>query len=83
MYKILLSYGSTTKNLWKPYMVEKTETVEPEVNDEEPSTTTSIVEYETNDETELKSTIIELLKTVPSNQIRVIEDKTYTIDLLF
>lgn len=76
MYKILLSYGDISKKIWKPYMVEETVTVD-EV------TTTSVVEYETDSEYELETIIIELLKTVPSNQIRVIEDKTYTIDLLF
>ncbi|MEG1863337.1 MAG: hypothetical protein RR198_06985 [Oscillospiraceae bacterium] len=44
---------------------------------------TSLEEYQTASLVELEKKIKEILATVPQNNIRVVQDVTYTLDVLF
>lgn len=77
-------------SLWSYHTEKKEIVVTPEVTD--PTTgqvstpaVTEIVdtEYETDNMDDLENKVIELMESYTSRQIRVVEDITYTIDLLF
>ena len=90
MYKIMTLVRDGTKPLWTPYMAVKEVVLTPPVTEPDtgsviaPAVTESKpVEYEVETLEELEETVKELIATVPSKQIKVVEDLTYTIDILF
>lgn len=90
MYKIMTLVRDGTKPLWTPYMTVKEVVITPPVTDPDtgsviaPAVTEfKTVEYEAETLDELEEAVKELIATVPSKQIKVVEDLTYTIDILF
>lgn len=91
MYKIMtLIRDRGASSLWSYYTEEKEIIVTPEVTDPTsgqvltPAVTEKAnVEYETDNMNDLESKAIELMAVYASKQIRVVEDLTHTIDLLF
>lgn len=91
MYKIMtLIRDRGTSSLWSYYSEKKEVVVTPEVTDPTsgqvltPAVTETVdMEYETDNMDDLESKVIELMADYTFKQIRVVEDLTYTIDLLF
>lgn len=90
MYKIMTLARDGAKPLWTPYMVEKEVIVTPPVTNPDTGsivtpavTEKKTVEYEVETLEEVEETVKTLVSTVPTKQIKVVEDLTYTIDILF
>lgn len=74
MYKILIKYDSDKLNLWMPYGTTTTST----------TGNSAFTEFETDDVTVLKETILKLDKEYGFEKIRVVEDATvnFTVDVV-
>ena len=74
MYKILIKYDNDKLNLWMPYGTTTTST----------TGSSAFTEFETDDVTVLKETILKLDKEYGFEKIRVIEDVTvnFTVDVV-
>ena len=74
MYKILIKYDNDKLNLWMPYGSTTTST----------TGNSAFAEFETDDVTVLKETILKLDKEYGFDKIRVVEDKTvnFTVDVV-
>ena len=74
MYKILIKYDNDKLNLWMPYGTTTTST----------TGKSEFTEFETNDVTVLKETILKLDKEYGFEKIRVVEDVTvnFTVDVV-
>ena len=74
MYKILIKYDNDKLNLWMPYGTTTTST----------TGNSAFTEFETDDVTVLKETIIKLDKEYGFEKIRVIEDVTvnFSVDVV-
>ena len=74
MYKILIKYDNDKLNLWMPYGTTTTST----------TGNSAFTEFETDDVTVLKETILKLDKEYGFEKIRVVEDKTvnFTVDVV-
>lgn len=71
MYKILIKYDNDKLNLWMPYGTITTST----------AGDSTFTEFETDDVTALKETILKLDKEYGFEKIRVVEDVTVTFDI--
>ena len=71
MYKILIKYDNDKLNLWMPYGTTTTST----------TGKSEFVEFETDDVTVLKETILKLDKEYGFEKIRIVEDVTVTFDV--
>lgn len=90
MYKIFTLVRNGSKPLWTPHMIETDVIVIPAVIDPDTGevitpavTEKKTVEYESETLEAVEKTVKEMLITIPSGQIRVVEDLTYTLDILF
>ena len=74
MYKILIKYDNDKLNLWMPYGTSTTST----------TGKSEFTEFETDDVTVLKETILKLDKEYGFEKIRVIEDVTvnFSVDVV-
>ena len=74
MYKILIKYDNDKFNLWMPYGTTATST----------TGNSAFTEFETDDVTVLKETILKLDKEYGFEKIRVVEDVTvnFTVDVV-
>ena len=74
MYKILIKYDNDKLNLWMPYGTTTTST----------TGNSAFTEFETDDVTVLKETILKLDKEYGFEKIRVIEDVTvnFSVDVV-
>ena len=74
MYKILIKYDNDKLNLWMPYGTTTTST----------TGKTEFTEFETDDVTVLKETILKLDKEYGFEKIRVVEDVTvnFSVDVI-
>ena len=74
MYKILIKYDNDKLNLWMPYGTTTTST----------TGNSAFTEFETDDVTVLKETILKLDKEHGFEEIRVVEDVTvnFTVDVV-
>lgn len=74
MYKILIKYDNDKLNLWMPYGTTTTST----------TGKSEFTEFETDDVTVLKETILKLDKEHGFEEIRVVEDVTvnFTVDVV-
>ena len=74
MYKILIKYDNDKLNLWMPYGTTTTST----------TGKTEFTEFETDDVTVLKETILKLDKEHGFEKIRVVEDVTvnFSVDVV-
>ena len=74
MYKILIEYDNDKLNLWMPYGTTTTST----------TGKSEFTEFETDDVTVLKETILKLDKEYGFDKIRVIEDVTvnFSVDVV-
>ena len=74
MYKILIKYDNDKLNLWMPYGTTTTST----------TGKSAFTEFETDDVTVLKETILKLDKEHGFEKIRVVEDVTvnFTVDVV-
>ena len=74
MYKILIKYDNDKLNLWMPYGTTTTST----------TGKSEFTEFETDDVTVLKETILKLDKEYGFEKIRVIEDVTvnFSVDVV-
>ena len=74
MYKILIKYDNDKLNLWMPYGTTTTST----------TGNSAFTEFETDDVTVLKETILKLDKEHGFEKIRVVEDVTvnFTVDVI-
>ena len=74
MYKILIKYDNDKLNLWMPYGSTTTST----------TGNSAFTEFETDDVTVLKETILKLDKEYGFEKIRVVEDVTvnFTVDVV-
>ena len=74
MYKILIKYDNDKLNLWMPYGTTTTST----------TGSSTFTEFETDDVTVLKETILKLDKEYGFEKIRVVEDVTvnFTVDVV-
>ena len=74
MYKILIKYDNDKLNLWMPYGTTTTST----------TGKSEFTEFETDDVTVLKETILKLDKEHGFEKIRVVEDVTvnFTVDVV-
>ena len=74
MYKILIKYDNDKLNLWMPYGTTTTST----------TGKSEFTEFETDDVTVLKETILKLYKEHGFEKIRVVEDVTvnFTVDVV-
>ena len=74
MYKILIKYDNDKLNLWMPYGTTTTSTTGNSV----------FTEFETDDVTVLKETILKLDKEYGFEKIRVVEDVTvnFSVDVI-
>ena len=74
MYKILIKYDNDKLNLWMPYGTTTTST----------TGNSAFTEFETDDVTVLKETILKLDKEYGFEKIRVVEDVTvnFTVDVV-
>ena len=74
MYKILIKYDNDKFNLWMPYGTTTTST----------TGKSEFTEFETDDVTVLKETILKLDKEYGFEKIRVVEDVTvnFTVDVV-
>ena len=74
MYKILIKYDNDKLNLWMPYGTTTTST----------TGKSAFTEFETDDVTVLKETILKLDKEYGFEKIRVIEDVTvnFSVDVV-
>ena len=74
MYKILIKYDNDKLNLWMPYGTTTTST----------TGKSEFTEFETDDVTVLKETILKLDKEYGFEKIRVVEDVTvnFTVDVI-
>lgn len=74
MYKILIKYDNDKLNLWMPYGTTTTST----------TGKSEFTEFETDDVTTLKETILKLDKEYGFEKIRVIEDVTvnFSVDVV-
>ena len=74
MYKILIKYDNDKLNLWMPYGTTTTST----------TGKSEFTEFETDDVTVLKETILKLDKEYGFEKIRVVEDVTvnFTVDVV-
>ena len=74
MYKILIKYDNDKLNLWMPYGTTTTST----------TGKSAFTEFETDDVTVLKETILKLNKEHGFEKIRVVEDVTvnFTVDVV-
>ena len=74
MYKILIKYDNDKFNLWMPYGTTTTST----------TGKSEFTEFETDDVTVLKETILKLDKEYGFEKIRVVEDVTvnFTVDVI-
>ena len=74
MYKILIKYDNDKLNLWMPYGTTTTST----------TGKSGFTEFETDDVTTLKETILKLDKEHGFEKIRVVEDVTvnFTVDVV-
>ena len=74
MYKILIKYDNDKLNLWMPYGTTTTST----------TGNSEFTEFETDDVTVLKETILKLDKEYGFEKIRVIEDVTvnFSVDVV-
>lgn len=71
MYKILIRYDNDKFNLWMPYGSTTTST----------TGKSEFTEFETDDVTVLKETILKLDKEYGFEKIRIVEDVTVTFDV--
>ena len=71
MYKILIKYDNDKLNLWMPYGTTTTST----------TGNSAFTEFETDDVTVLKETILKLDKEYGFEKIRIVEDVTVTFDV--
>lgn len=71
MYKILIKYDNDKFNLWMPYGTTTTST----------TGKSEFIEFETDDITVLKETILKLDKEYGFEKIRIVEDVTVTFDV--
>ena len=71
MYKILIKYDNDKLNLWMPYGTTTTST----------TGKSEFTEFETDDVTALKETILKLDKEYGFEKIRIVEDVTVTFDV--
>ena len=71
MYKILIRYDNDKLNLWMPYGTTTTST----------TGKSEFTEFETDDVTVLKETILKLDKEYGFEKIRIVEDVTVTFDV--
>lgn len=71
MYKILIKHDNDKFNLWMPYGTTTTST----------TGKSEFVEFETDDVTVLKETILKLDKEYGFEKIRIVEDVTVTFDV--
>ena len=74
MYKILIKYDNDKLNLWMPYGTTTTST----------TGNSAFTEFETDDVTVLKETILKLDKEYGFEKIRVVEDVTvnFSVDVV-
>ena len=74
MYKILIKYDNDKLNLWMPYGTTTTST----------TGNSEFTEFETDDVTVLKETILKLDKEYGFEKIRVVEDVTvnFSVDVV-
>ena len=74
MYKILIKYDNDKLNLWMPYGSTTTST----------TGNSAFTEFETDDVTALKETILKLDKEYGFEKIRVVEDVTvnFSVDVI-
>ena len=74
MYKILIKYDNDKFNLWMPYGTTTTST----------TGNSAFTEFETDDVTALKETILKLDKEYGFEKIRVVEDVTvnFSVDVV-
>ena len=74
MYKILIKYDNDKLNLWMPYGTTTTST----------TGNSAFTEFETDDVTVLKETILKLDKEYGFEKIRVVEDVTvnFSVDVI-
>ena len=74
MYKILIKYDNDKLNLWMPYGTTTTST----------TGKSEFTEFETDDVTALKETILKLDKEYGFEKIRVVEDVTvnFSVDVI-
>ena len=74
MYKILIKYDNDKLNLWMPYGTTTTST----------TGKSEFTEFETDDVTVLKETILKLDKEYGFDKIRVVEDVTvnFSVDVI-
>ena len=74
MYKILIKYDNDKFNLWMPYGTTTTST----------TGNSAFTEFETDDVTVLKETILKLDKEYGYDEIRVVEDVTvnFSVDVV-
>ena len=75
MYKILLLQRGGANPLWATYKVLKP-------IDEENPEVEELIDYETNDISELENKIAELLSTIPKSNIKPIQDLEFMIDII-
>ncbi len=73
MYKIMIR-ASSAANYWLPYMIET-----PGENPGDPNIKT---EYSTDSLDELKATTVTLLDTYSKNQLKLIQDLSYILDVV-
>ena len=71
MYKILIKHDNDKFNLWMPYGSTTTST----------TGKSEFAEFETDDVTTLKETILKLDKEYGFEKIRIVEDVTVTFDV--
>lgn len=71
MYKILIKHDNDKFNIWMPYGSTTTST----------TGKSEFVEFETDDVTVLKETILKLDKEYGFEKIRIVEDVTVTFDV--
>ena len=71
MYKILIKYDNDKLNLWMPYGTTTTST----------TGNSAFTEFETDDVTVLKETILKVDKEHGFEKIRIVEDVTVTFDV--
>jgi len=89
MYKIMLLVREG-RPYWTPYMVSSEVEVSPPVIDSDSGEVitpavieTQDIEYATDSMDELEKTVMELLKSYTTGQLKIIEDVTYTLDIIF
>lgn len=85
MYKILIKKRNTSRNLFEPYMVERSADMDNDSGESDGEPTTSVMltstkagrettEYETDDLTELAEKYKELLSEYTTSELKLIEE---------